>query len=77
MLYVQDAEVEAKVYEQMSLVSSAVGFSWSKWSSKVGEQQFVVKACECVTQQVGMCNRYIYSHYNILLSCIQEIAQDD
>ena len=54
MVHVQDHEVEAKVYEQMSLVSCAVGFSWSKWSSKVVEQQFVVKACECVTQQVSI-----------------------
>ena len=49
--YVQDKEVEAKVYEQMSLVSCAVGFSWSKWSSEVGEQQFVVRACEQASQQ--------------------------
>lgn len=28
-----------------------VGFAWSKWSSEVGEQQFVVKACECMNQE--------------------------
>lgn len=50
---IQDKAVEAKVYEQMSLVSCVAGFSWSKWSSEVGEQQFVVKACEYVTQQVS------------------------
>ena len=50
---IQDKAVEAKVYEQMSLVSCVMGFSWSKWSNEVGEQQFVVKACECVTQQVS------------------------
>lgn len=53
LTHVQDREVEAKVYEQISLVSCVVGFSWSKWSSEVGEQQFVVKACECMNQEVS------------------------
>ena len=44
------------MYEQMSLVSCVVGFAWSKWSSEVGEQQFVVKACECATEQVSGCH---------------------
>jgi len=52
-LVIQDKLVEARVYEQMSLVSCAVGFAWSKWSNQVGEQQFVVKACECLTEQVS------------------------
>ena len=63
----QDKEVEVKVYEHMSLLSCAVGFSWSKWSSEVGEQQFVVKACECVAEQVSIpmlpASRVVYIIY--------------
>lgn len=42
------------MYQQMSLLSCVVGFAWSKWSSEVNKQQFVVQACECVEQEVSV-----------------------
>lgn len=60
----QDKEVEAMVYEQMSLVSCTVAFSWSKLSSQVGEQQFVVNACECTSDQVSTTEHTSYPPFH-------------
>ncbi|XP_056604643.1 dynein axonemal intermediate chain 7 isoform X2 [Triplophysa dalaica] len=42
----KDPLIEHTVYEQMALMSSAVGFSWSRWNSQCGQEHLVLQACE-------------------------------